>query len=140
MTQTEYRKPIPDPVPETEFFWRKAKEHELWIQRCIRCDDAFFYPRLRCPLPGCMSDQVEWFQASGRGTLFTYMINHRPAPGFETDAPYAIAIIQLEEGPRMMGNIVGIENTPENLVLDMPLKVVFTDATDEIAIPNWEPA
>ena len=140
MTQSEYRKPIPDPVPETEFFWRKAKEHGLWIQRCIQCAEPFFYPRLRCPQPGCMSNQVEWFQASGRGTLYTYMINHRPAPGFETDAPYAIAIIKLEEGPRMMGNIVGIENTPENLVLDMSLKVVFTDATDDIAIPNWEPA
>ena len=68
------------------------------------------------------------------------MINHRPAPGFEDEAPYAIAIIQLEEGPRMMGNIHGIENTPENLVLDMPLKVVFVDANDEVAIPNWEPA
>ena len=87
-----------------------------------------------------MTDKVEWFQASGRGTLYSYMINYRPAPGFEDEAPYAIAIIQLEEGPRMMGNIHGIENTPENLVLDMPLKVVFTDANDETAIPNWEPA
>ena len=53
--------------------------------------------------------------------MYTYMINHRPPPGFEDEAPYAIAIVQLDEGPRMMTNIVGIENTPENLVLDMPL-------------------
>lgn len=143
MTQeerSEYRKPVPHPTPETEFFWRKAALRELWIQRCVDCARPFFYPRLHCPDPGCMSDRVEWFQASGRGTLYTYMINHRPAPGFEEDAPYAIAVIQLEEGPRMMGNIVGIENTPENLVLDMPLVVTFTDATDDIAIPNWRPA
>ena len=138
MTQQEYRKPIPDPTPETEFFWRKTKDHELWIQRCIDCSEAFFYPRFHCPK--CNTDKVEWFQASGNGTLYSYMINYRPAPGFEADAPYAIAVIQLEEGPRMMGNIVGIENTPENLVLDMPLKVTFTDATEDIAIPNWEPA
>ena len=138
MTQQEYRKPIPDPTPETEFFWRKTKDHELWIQRCIDCSEAFFYPRLHCPK--CRTDKVEWFQASGMGTLYSYMINYRPAPGFEAEAPYAIAVIQLEEGPRMMGNIVGIENTPENLVLDMPLKVTFTDATEDIAIPNWEPA
>ena len=138
MTQEEYRKIIPDPTPETEFFWRKTKDHELWIQRCIDCSEAFFYPRLHCPK--CNTDKVEWFQASGRGSLYSYMINYRPAPGFEADAPYAIAVIHLEEGPRMMGNIVGIENTPENLVLDMPLKVTFTDATEDIAIPNWEPA
>ena len=140
MTQQEYRKIIPHPTPETAFYWRKCKEHELWIQRCVDCGEAFFYPRLHCPEPGCMSDRVEWFQTSGHGTLHTYMINYRPAPGFEEDAPYAIAVIQLDEGPRMMGNIVGIENTPENLILDMPVKVVFTDATDDIAIPNWEPA
>jgi uncharacterized OB-fold protein len=68
------------------------------------------------------------------------MINHRAIPGFEEDTPYAIAVVKLEEGPRMMTNIVGIENTPENLVLDMPLEVVFEDATDEVAIPKFRPA
>jgi len=67
------------------------------------------------------------------------MINHRPAPGFEEESPYAIAIVQLEEGPRMMSNIVGIENTPENLILDMPLRVVFEDITPAITIPKWRP-
>ena len=92
MTQEEYRKMIPDPTPETEFFWRKTKDHELWIQRCIDCSEAFFYPRLHCPR--CNTDKVEWFQTSGNGTLYSYMINYRPAPGFEADAPYAIAVIQ----------------------------------------------
>jgi uncharacterized OB-fold protein len=68
------------------------------------------------------------------------MINHRAIPGFEEDTPYAIAVVKLEEGPRMMTNIVGIENTPENLALDMPLEVVFEDATDEVAIPKFRPA
>ena len=68
------------------------------------------------------------------------MINHRPPPGFEDDAPYAIAIVQLEEGPRMMTNIVEVENTPENLILDMPLEVVFEDIADEMSIPKWKPA
>ena len=67
------------------------------------------------------------------------MINHRAAPGFEDEVPYAIAIVQLIEGPRMMTNIVGVENTPENLVLDMPLRVVFDDVTENISIPKWEP-
>ena len=68
------------------------------------------------------------------------MINHRPPPGFEDEAPYAIAIVQLDEGPRMMTNIVGIENTPENLVLDMPLEVVFEDIVDDMSLPKWRPA
>ena len=136
--QKEYRKPIPVPIPETQYFWDKVKEHELWIQRCEDCSKVFFYPRLHCPQ--CMSENLEWFQASGRGTLYTYMINHRPAPGFEDDAPYAIAVVQLQEGPRMMTNIVGIENTPENLVLDMPLEVVFDDVLPDVTIPKWRPA
>ncbi len=136
--QQEYRKPIPVPVPETEFYWGKVREHELWIQRCNDCGHVFFYPRLHCP--ECTSDSVEPIQASGKGTLYTYMINQRPPPGWEAEAPYAIAIVQLEEGPRMMTNIVGIENTPENLVLDMPLEVVFDDVLPDVTIPKWNPA
>ena len=138
MSQEVYRKPIPVPTPETQFFWDKCKEHELWLQRCQTCQHVFFYPRMHCP--ECLSEDVPGFRASGKGTLWTYMINHRPVPGFEDDAPYAIAVVQLEEGPRMMSNIVGIENTPDNLVLDMPLEVVFEDATEEISIPKFKPA
>ena len=133
-----YRKPIPVPTPETEFFWDKVRQHELWIQRCTGCRHVFFYPRFHCPQ--CLSIFVEWFQTSGKGTLYSYMINHRPAPGFETEAPYAIAVVQLEEGPRMMTIIVGIENTPENLVLDMPLEVTFEDVLPDVTIPKWKPA
>ena len=67
------------------------------------------------------------------------MINHRPAPGFEEDSPYAIAIVELEEGPRMMSNIVGIKNTPENLILDMPLRIIFEDVAPGVTIPKWCP-
>lgn len=136
--QRTYRKPIPIPSPETEFFWEKVRQHELWIQRCKDCNHPYFYPRPLCPR--CLSRNVEWFKASGRGTLYSYMINHRPAPGFEEEAPYAIAIVQLEEGPRMMTNIVGIENTPEKLVLDMPLEVTFEDVLPDVTIPKWKPA
>lgn len=76
---------------------------------------------------------------SGRGTLHTYVINHRPAPGFEDDAPYAVAVVELEEGPRLMSNIVGIENTPENLVLDMDLEVTFEQRGD-VAVPVFQPS
>ena len=65
------------------------------------------------------------------------MINHRPAPGFE--GPYAIAVVELEEGPRMMTNIVDSPQTPEALILDMPLEVVFTEMDDTISLPHFRP-
>ena len=137
LENNNYRKPLPVPAPDSEKFWHMASRHELWIQKCLDCNKAYFYPRMVCP--DCLSKNVEWFEASGKGTLHTYMINHRAAPGFEDEVPYAIAIVQLTEGPRMMTNIVGVENTPENLVLDMPLRVVFDDVTENISIPKWEP-
>ena len=137
MAEEIYRKPVPVATPESDFFWDKTRKHELWIQKCVDCDTAFFYPRMICP--DCLEDKIEWFKTSGKGFLYTYMINHRPPPGFEDEAPYAIAIVQLDEGPRMMTNIVGIENTPENLVLDMPLEVVFEDIVDDMSLPKWRP-
>ena len=77
-------------------------------------------------------------RASGRATLYSYVIHHRPVPGFVP--PYSIAVVQLEEGPRMMTNIVETEQTPEALQLDMPLEVVFQRMNDEISLPLFRPA
>ena len=77
---------------------------------------------------------------SGRATLYSYIINSRlPVPGFEDELPYAIALVKLDEGPRMMANIVGVDQTPEALVLDMPLEVVF-EARGDTAVPLFKPA
>ena len=99
-------KPVPVPTPETQPFWDGCAAGELRIQRCTDCSTAFFYPRPVCP--ACGSVNVEWFTASGRATLYSYVINHRPAPGFEDDGPYAIAVVQLAEGPRMMTSLIGV--------------------------------
>ena len=106
-------KPVPVPTPETQPFWDGCAAGELRIQRCADCGRPYFYPRPVCP--ACGSRNVEWFTASGRATLYSYVINHRPAPGFEDDAPYAIAVVELDEGPRMMTSIVGLPATPEAL-------------------------
>jgi uncharacterized OB-fold protein len=81
---------------------------------------------------------VSVFAASGRGTLDSYVINERPHPAF--DGPYSIALVRLDEGPRMMTNIVGCEQTPEALALDMPVRVRFESVSDEISLPLFEPA
>ncbi len=132
----ESRRPLPRPTPETQHFWDGTREGELRLQRCDACDKVYFPPRPFCP--GCASREVSVFKASGRAILYSYVINHRAAPGFEP--PYSIAVVELEEGPRMMTNIVGIENTPENLVLDMALEVTFDDSPPDVTIPKWQPA
>ena len=81
---------------------------------------------------------VSVFAASGKATLYSYVINHRRHPAF--DGPYAIAVVELEEGPRMMTNIVESPQTPEALQLDMPLEVTFEQLSDKISLPLFRPA
>jgi len=128
---------VPQPTPETAPFWEGCARGELRVQRCRACARHYFPPRPFCPR--CHSGDVEWVRASGRGTLHTYVINHRPARGFEADGPYAIAIVELDEGPRLMSNIVGVASTPENLRLDMPVVVTF-EARGDLMIPQFRPA
>jgi uncharacterized OB-fold protein len=130
-------KAVPVPTPDTQPFWDGCAAGELRIQRCLECGKPYFYPRPVCPM--CGSDRVEWFTASGQATLYSYVINHRPAPGFEDEAPYAIAVVQLAEGPRMMTNLVGVPNTPEDLILDMPLQVTF-ERRGDVSLPLFAPA
>ena|SRR6266567_728702 len=130
-------KAVPVPTPDTQPFWDGCAAGELRIQRCLDCEQAYFYPRPVCP--ACGSTNVEWFTASGAATLYSYVISHRPAPGFEDEAPYAIAVVQLAEGPRMMTNLAGLRSTPEDLVLDMPLRVGF-ERRGEVSVPVFAPA
>jgi uncharacterized OB-fold protein len=131
----DYKKPLPSPTPETRPFWDGCKAHELRVMHCIACNHTYLYPRPYCPK--CFSDKTEWRTASGRGKLHTYVINHRPAPNFE--GPYVIAIVELNEGPRLMSNLVDVEPDPVKLKVDMPLEIVFDDVTDQITLPKFRP-
>ena len=133
----DYRKAIPEPTPETQDFWDGAQRGELRLQRCDDCSAAYFPPRPFCPK--CSSRKVTSFTASGKGRLYTYNINHRPARGFEEESPYAIAVVELDEGPRMMTNIIGVAQTPETLPLDMKVEVVFEQITEKINLPKFKP-
>ena len=130
------QRPLPVPTPETQHFWDGTREHKLLLQRCTGCAHTYFPPRPFCP--ACSSREVEVFAASGRATLASYVINERPHPAW--DAPYAIALVELEEGVRMMTNIVDCPQTPEALVLDMPLEVCWEAQNDEITLPLFKPA
>jgi uncharacterized OB-fold protein len=127
---------LPKPSPETQHYWDGAKEGELRLQSCGSCQKVYFPPRPFCP--ECSSRDVSVVRASGRGTLHSYVINHIGAPGRKP--PFAIAIVELEEGPRMMANILECDQTPEALELDMALEVTFEKLTDDITLPQFKPA
>ena len=126
---------LPIPTPETQHFWDGTKEGELRIQRCGDCANVYFPPRHFCPSCGCKN--VKIFNATGKATLHSYVISHLPAPGFEP--PYAIAIAKLDEGPKMMCNIVDCDQTPEALIIDMPLEVSFEKINEDITLPQFKP-
>jgi uncharacterized OB-fold protein len=133
----EYRKPIPSPSPDTAPYWAAAKEHRLELPYCPSCQQFFWFPRPFCPR--CASWQIEWRGASGRGKVYTYAVQWRPQmPGFETELPYITAIVQLDEGPRLMTNLVEVRY--DAVACDMPVEVVFADINDEVALPKFRPA
>jgi len=142
------KRALPEPTPETQAYWDACREHRLTLQRCLDCEGkpAYFYPRPFCPT--CLSTNVELFAASGRAALHTYVIAHRGAPGFDGRVPYVIAIVELEEGPRMMANLVEVEPVPEQLPVGLALEVTWEDleragedgAARQVSLPVFRPA
>lgn len=134
---TQYAGYVPSPTPETKPFWEGAKQHQLRIQYCNDCGKFYFYPRSLCRY--CLSQHVEWRTVSGRGRLHTFTVNYRTRRGAPFPGPFVIAIVELEEGPRLMSNLVGVDPDPGKLRCDMPVEVVFEDITDEITLPRFRP-
>jgi hypothetical protein len=135
----EYNKPLPKPDPVTKPYWDSLKEHAMKIQKCNDTGKFFFYPRGISPFTG--STNISWEAVSGNGEIYALTIipTQRSAwPGFE--APYVVAMVELEEGAKLMTNIVNVEADPEHVKVGMPVKVVYDDVTDEITLPKFEPA
>ncbi len=132
----DYNKPLPYVHEENRSFWEGTKRHELCLQKCQDCGKFYFYPRSICP--HCFSYNTEWTQVSGRGKIYSFTVAYRTGvPAFRQDVPYSIAIIELEEGVRLMSNIVECRN--EDLSIDMPVEVVFDDVTPEITLLKFRP-
>ncbi|GAA1832829.1 Zn-ribbon domain-containing OB-fold protein [Actinomadura chokoriensis] len=129
-------RPVPVPTPVTQPFWDGTKAGELRLQHCEDCAEHVFYPRIGCPF--CGSPRLEWTTVSGHARLSSYVINHVPVPGFADDVPYVIAIVELDEGPRMITNLVNVPPDPRALPLDMPLEIVFEPRGDQ-ALPLFQP-
>ena len=128
---------VPTPDFETRPYWDAARDGKLMIRRCRACGDAYFYPRSFCPK--CWSEDVEWEEASGRATLYTWSVVHRnDLPPFPERVPYVAAIVDLDEGPRMMTNVEGCEF--DDLRVGMALQVDFRVDSDEVTVPIFRPA
>lgn len=134
---TDYKKPIPIPDEASRPFFEGAREHKLMIQRCSACGTAHWPVKSRCPV--CFSTDLNWVQASGKGTLYTFSLMHQVYhPGFASEVPYNVAEVDLEEGPRVISNIVGCSNA--DLRIGMSLDVTFEDITDAVSLPRFRPA
>lgn len=130
--------PIPVPQPESDFYWEKLREEQLWLRRCEACTVTYFYPRDICP--HCFSRRTTWWQSSGKGTLYSFAIVHRPpTPDWKNSVPYVIAIVELEGGARIPTNLVNVEPDPSAIHVGMAVTVVFRPVSPTITLPLFEP-
>jgi len=134
---TDYAKPIPAITPEMRPFFAAAKRHELCVQRCTACGAHRFPARALCS--ECLSTDAEWVPVSGRGEIFSFNVMHQVYhPGFAVEVPYAVVIVKLAEGVKMLSNLVGV--APHDIRIGMPVQVVFEDISDEVTLPKFAPA
>ena len=132
----EYAKPLPIRTPDTAAFWDACRQHELRFQKCRQCGFVRWPPSFLCPR--CYFREAEWIISSGRGTVYSYVVYRETYhPSFFGDLPYVVALIELEEGPRFLSNIVGV--SPEEVRCDMPVVLAWDDVTGEVSLPKFRP-
>ena len=131
----EYAKPLPEITDDTRSFWEGCKRHELLLQKCTNCG----HMRFASPTcPECWSMEHEWVRSGGRGTVYSWVVIHqRYSRAFEDDLPYNVAIVELEEGPRLLSSLVGIEN--EAIRPGLPVEVTWEDVDGEFSLPKFKP-
>jgi uncharacterized OB-fold protein len=125
----------PPVTPTTEAFWEATRNKDLLVQWCTRCNHAIFFPREACPT--CLGSALEWRPSPGTGRLYTYSVEHRPQNP-NLSAPYTIVLVDLDEGVRMMSNLVNCP--PEDARVGMPVRVAWEALSDGRHLPMFEPA
>jgi uncharacterized OB-fold protein len=128
-------RPLPTPDAFSGPFWAAARQHELVVQRCDDCGRFRFYPRPMCP--DCHSMRAQWTRCSGRGMVYSFTVVRRPlARWFASRVPLVCAVIELEEGVRMMSNVIGID--PDQVRIGLEVTVSFEDIDEQISLPVFE--
>ena len=122
---------------ESAPFWKGLEEGRLLIKRCTSCGAFHYYPRPFCPT--CWSDDVEWYPASGRARVYSYSTVYvNDLPPFGPEVPYVAAVVELEEGPRMMTRLV--DCTKDDITIDMPVEVTYEQLDDQLRMAVFRPA
>ena len=132
-----YRKPLPVVDDFGRPFWEATRRREFRLPRCTRC--RAFRIQFERWCPACSHDEYEWEALSGRGKVWSHCRFHKAYfPGFEDEMPYGVALVQLEEGPRIISNIVGIAQ--DSVTVEMPVEAVFDEVTPEVTLVKFKPA
>jgi uncharacterized OB-fold protein len=135
--QKKYSRPLPHLDEENRPWWEALKRHELYLQKCRDCGELRYYPRALCP--GCLSSRTQWVRAIGRGKVYTFTATYQnQQPGFRESLPYILAYVELDEGLKMLTNLVDCR--PEDVKIGMPVEVVFDDATEQVTLAKFRPA
>ncbi len=132
--QYDTENPIPAPVKalDNSGFWEGVERHELVFEKCKGCGNWIHPPRPMCPR--CHSLEKEWAPSTGKGTIYSWVTyRESPHPGFK--APYSVVLVELEEGMRLVSNMVDIK--PEEISIGMPVEVVFDDVAEGITLPKF---
>jgi uncharacterized OB-fold protein len=132
----DYAKPLPQVTREMAPFWEAARRHELVVQRCSACRTYRFPARDLCSR--CLARESEWIRVSGRGAVFSWAVMHQVYhPGFAAEVPYAVVVVELEEGARLVSNLV--DCPVAEITAGMPVEVVFDDVAPEVTLPKFRP-
>lgn len=128
-------KPIPRPTAETREFWEACARGELVYQVCAACRHVQFYPRQHCT--ACQGKKMEWFPSAGAGSVYSHTTVHRaPTAAFKADVPYVIALVDMDEGFRMMVNVLGCD--PGLVRIGTRVRIVFREAAGGVRLPQAE--
>jgi hypothetical protein len=120
---------------DTAFFWEGVAAGELRIQHCPACGRLRHPPGPMCP--SCGADTQDWIVASGQGTVFSYVVHHHPkVPGKQL--PFVVALVELDEGVRMLGELIDVD--PAAVAVGLPVQLALTRIDDELTLPFWRPA
>ena len=127
--------PAPAPSVETSEFWEATAKGRLLLKRCTACSTVIWYPKALCPQ--CHSTDTSWFEAAGTGHVYSYTVSRRGEGAYREAAPYILAYVELDEGPRLMTNVVDCE--PETVTVGQRVNVVFDDTGEGSALIRFRP-
>jgi uncharacterized OB-fold protein len=133
---SDYLKPLPEADPVSAPYWESLKAHELKLQHCGGCGKFIFYPRGICP--HCHSEELTWQPVSGKGSIHSFTIIYRHwNPAFNVNGPFAVALVELEEGPRLVANLADVEADPASISIGAPVELLYDDVTPEVTLPKF---